>query len=60
MLISYVLRLVPTAAAEGRIVGEVEVVASGRVQTIRSVDELLVLVREEQQSGRRGASRDES
>lgn len=48
VLISFVLRLVPAAAVEGRIVGEVESVDSGRTQTIRSVDELVALVQDEQ------------
>ena len=48
VLISFVLRLVPAAAAEGRIVGEIESVDSGRTRTIRSVEELVALVQDEQ------------
>ena len=41
MLISYVLRLVPEALAEGRFAGTVQVVESGRTVPFSSIDELL-------------------
>ena len=37
----YVLRLLPTELASGRVVGEVEDVASGGTALIRSVEELV-------------------
>jgi hypothetical protein len=48
VLASYVLRLVPSAAARGEIVGEVESVATGTVSTVRDVAGLLALVTAEQ------------
>ena len=41
MLMSYVLRLVPEALAEGRLAGTVQVVDTGRTVVFASVDELL-------------------
>ncbi len=54
MLVSYVLRLVPEAAAEGRLVGELEAVLSGTVSTVHDVGELVELIRSDlvrQESG---------
>lgn len=48
MLISYVLRLVGSEAAEGRLVGEVEDVRSGRLRRIRDVDDLVAAIRDGQ------------
>lgn len=48
MLLSYVLRLIESEAAAGRVVGEVEDVRSGVVRRIRCVDDLVVAVRESQ------------
>jgi hypothetical protein len=42
MLLSYVLRLVPEALAEGRFAGTLHVVETGRTVPFSSVDELLV------------------
>ena len=41
MVSVYVLRLLPTELASGRVVGEVEDVASGGTALIRSVEELV-------------------
>jgi hypothetical protein len=48
VLASYVLRVVPAAAAEGRLVGEVESVASGESRTIRDIADLVAFVAVEQ------------
>jgi hypothetical protein len=44
-LISVLLRLDPTAAAEGRLVGRAELVESGRTLLVHDLEELLELVR---------------
>lgn len=41
MLSVYVLRLLPTELAAGRVVGEVEHVGSGSTAMVRSVEELI-------------------
>ena len=41
MLLSYVLRLVPAALAEGRLVGTVQTVETGQTTTFGSLEELL-------------------
>jgi hypothetical protein len=41
MLLSYVLRLVPEALAEGRFAGTVQIIDTGRTVPFASVDELL-------------------
>jgi hypothetical protein len=48
VLISYVLRLIPDEAAQGRIVGEVESVSTGHAGPIRDVTELIELIRSDQ------------
>ena len=45
MLASYLLRVVPAEAAEGHVVGELEVIASGEVHTVRSVADLVDVLR---------------
>lgn len=57
MLVSYVLRLVSDAAAEGRLVGEVEAVLSGTVSTVHDVDELVQIIKVDQLRGDKGVSR---
>jgi hypothetical protein len=42
MLLSYVLRLVPEALADGRFAGTVQVIDTGRTVPFASVDELLL------------------
>lgn len=42
MLLSYVLRLVPSALAEGRLAGTVQTVETGQTTTFSSAEELLV------------------
>ena len=42
MLLSYVLRLVPEALAQGRFAGTVQVIDTGRTVPFASLDELLV------------------
>ena len=44
MLLSYVLRLVPEALAQGRFAGTVQVIATGRTVPFASVEELLVVL----------------
>lgn len=44
VLLSFVLRLVPDALASGRLVGQVENVASGERAVVRSSDDLLTFV----------------
>lgn len=51
MLVSYVLRLVSSEAAQGRLVGEVEDVRTGQTRPIRGVHELAEVVRETQLAG---------
>ena len=41
MLLSYVLRLVPSALAEGRLAGTVQTVETGQTTAFGSVEELL-------------------
>lgn len=41
MLVSFVLRLVPRELAAGRLVGEVEAVATGERRAVHGSDELL-------------------
>jgi hypothetical protein len=48
VLVSYVLRLVPSQAADGRIVGELETVRSGEVSTVHDVHELVALIKADQ------------
>jgi hypothetical protein len=48
VLISYVLRLIPGEAAEGRIVGEIESVSTGQADAVRDVAELVELIRADQ------------
>ena len=48
MLLSYVLRLVPSALAEGRLAGTVQSVDSGGTTAFRSVEELLAALLPEQ------------
>ena len=48
MLASYLLRLVPSAAADGRIVGELESVLTGQIRTVHDTDELIALIRSDQ------------
>lgn len=48
MLVPYVLRLVPSEAADGRLVGEVEAVRSGEVTTVHDVTELVALIKADQ------------
>jgi hypothetical protein len=48
VLISYVLRLIPGEAAEGRIVGEVESVSTGHAGAVRDVTELVELIKSAQ------------
>jgi hypothetical protein len=48
VLTSYLLRLVPSAAADGRIVGELESVLTGQIRTVHDTDELIALVRSDQ------------
>jgi hypothetical protein len=48
VLVSYVLRLVPAAAADGRIVGELEAVRSGEVTTVHDITELVALIKADQ------------
>ena len=45
MLATFVLRLVPDALAEGRIVGVVEEVETGRRAVVRDLDELRAFLR---------------
>ncbi|WP_310961879.1 hypothetical protein [Nocardioides terrisoli] len=51
MLVSYVLRLVASEAAQGRLVGEVEDVQSGEIRVIRGAGELAAVVRASQRAG---------
>jgi hypothetical protein len=44
MVISYVLRLRPESLGEGRVVGEVEAVASGQRHAVRSIDQVLAFL----------------
>ncbi len=46
VLVSFVLHLVPDELTEGRVVGNVIEVLSGREQPIRSVDELVSFCRD--------------
>lgn len=45
MTISVVLRLVDDELAEGRLVGEAQLVESGHVAVFRSLEELLAILR---------------
>lgn len=49
MLVSYVMRLIASEAAEGRLVGEVEDVRTGRIRLFRGSAELETAVWESQQ-----------
>jgi hypothetical protein len=51
VLVSYVLRLVSSEAAQGRLVGEVEDVRTGHTRPIRGAHELAEVVREAQVHG---------
>ena len=51
MLLSYVLRLVPSALAEGRLAGTVQAVETGDTTAFRSVEELLAALLPEQSTG---------
>ena len=44
MLVSYVLRVRPEDVDAGKLVGEVEAVASGRRYAVRSSDDLVILL----------------
>jgi hypothetical protein len=44
MVISYVLRVRPESLDEGRIVGEVEAVASGQRSAVRSIEQVLAFL----------------
>lgn len=44
MVISYVLRLRPESLGEGRVVGEVEAVASGQRYAVRSIEQVLAFL----------------
>ncbi len=59
MLLSYVLRLVPQALAEGCFAGTVQVIDTGRTVPLASVDELLVVLMPRPRDGstRRAARR---
>jgi hypothetical protein len=48
VLVSYVLRLVAAEAVEGRLVGEVQDVRTGRTRVFRGCDELATAVRDSQ------------
>jgi hypothetical protein len=41
LLASYVLRLVPEELADGRLVGDIEVVSTGERRAVHGLDELL-------------------
>ena len=51
MLLSYVLRLVPSALAEGRLAGTLQTVDTGLTTTFSSVDELVSALLPEQSTG---------
>ena len=51
MLLSYVLRLVPSALAEGRLAGTLQTVDTGVTTTFSSVDELVSALLPEQGTG---------
>lgn len=44
MVISYVLRVRPESLDEGRVVGEVEAVASGQRSAVRSIGQVLAFL----------------
>ncbi|MHB1583256.1 MAG: hypothetical protein ACYCU7_08385 [Acidimicrobiales bacterium] len=44
MVISYVLRVRPESLDEGRVVGEVEAVASGQRYAVRSIEQVLAFL----------------
>jgi len=46
MFVSYVLRVRPQSVAEGRLVGEIEAVATGQRYAVRSLDQLMAFVLE--------------
>lgn len=46
MVISYVLRVRPESLDQGRVVGEVEAVASGQRYTVRSFEQVLSFLAE--------------
>ena len=51
MLLSYVLRLVPSALSEGRLAGTVQAVETGDTIAFRSVEELLAALLPEPPAG---------
>ncbi len=51
MLLSYVLRLIPEALAEGRFAGTVQVIDTGRTVPFASMDELLVALMPQPRDG---------
>ena len=44
MLVSYIIRLAPEALAEGRVAGEVQVVATGARHPVRNGEELVAML----------------
>ena len=58
MLLSYVLRLVPSALSEGRLAGTLQAVETGQTTTFASLEELLTALLPDQRESTEGVTID--